>query len=365
MAEIGSKLKSTFDLENSLLIKAAIFNLGEKGNRLLITAHHLVVDGVSWRILLEDLATILDMKRHLLKISLPPKTSSYQKWTNHVKEYAAKLQMEKECYWTKWLANVDTQIIVGTTNSQVPMKQTATVNKKVSREVTEQWLLHTNTAYQTEPVDLLIISLSMAMQHMSGNQSILLEMEGHGREEMDDELDVSRTVGWFTSIFPVLLTLPESGLTEQIKTMKEQLRQIPNKGFDYLLKRYMSKQLLPEKAEQQMIRFNYLGDFDNLEVPGMFTLSEESTGHDFGPLNHFNVLLDVSVMIIKSQIRMSVTYGSSQFSEKWISRFMDEWCNKLAEIVDHCVNKKNIEYTPSDFDTVELDQEDLDLLLMD
>jgi non-ribosomal peptide synthase protein (TIGR01720 family) len=127
----------------------------------------------------------------------------------------------------------------------------------------------------------------------------------------------------------------------------------------------MSKQLLPEKAEQQMIRFNYLGDFDNLEVPGMFTLSEESTGHDFGPLNHFNVLLDVSVMIIKSQIRMSVTYGSSQFSEKWISRFMDEWCNKLTEIVDHCVNKKNIEYTPSDFDTVELDQEDLDLLLMD
>lgn len=365
MTEIGGKLKSTFDLENSLLIKAAIFNLGKQGNRLLITAHHLVVDGVSWRILLEDLATILDRKQRIVKTGLPPKTSSYQKWTKHVKEYAARLQMEKECYWTKMMTHVDRQMIMKHDDNQVLMKQTETVSKKLSSEVTEQWLLHTKTAYQTEPVDLLIISLSMAMQHMSGNQSILMEMEGHGREEIDDELDVSRTVGWFTSIFPVLLTLPESGLAEQIKSVKEQLRQIPNKGIDYLLKRYISKQLTPEEVEHQIIRFNYLGDFDNLEVPELFTLSEEFTGHDYGPLNHFNVLLDVSVMVIKSQIRLSVTYGTNQLSEEWISRLIDEWSNKLTEIVNHCVNKENTEYTPSDFDTVELDQDDLDLLLMD
>ncbi|MBU7592684.1 non-ribosomal peptide synthetase [Metabacillus halosaccharovorans] len=365
MVEIGSVLKSSFDLETSLLIKAAIFYLGDQGNRLLITAHHFVVDGISWRILLEDLATILESKKQLLNISLSQKTASFQKWTKQVTEYAASLKTENECYWTKSLEHQDPQLIVRTDGSQQLMKQTATVSQKVSKDVTEKLLLHTNTAYRTEPVDLLLSSLSITMQHMTNNQSILFEMEGHGREEMNNEIDVSRTVGWFTSIYPVLISLPDSELADQIKTVKEQLRQVPNKGFDYLVKRYISKQQLPKTNEQQIIRFNYLGDFNNSETSDLFTLSEEFTGHDLGQRNNFNVLLDVSVMIIEGQLRLSVTYATSQFSEKWISRFMDDWVNKLTEIVDHCLNKQNIEFTPSDFDTVKLDQEDLDLLLMD
>lgn len=365
MAEIGFKIKSSFDLETSLLIKSAIFYLGDQGNRLLITAHHFVVDGISWRILLEDLATILDTKRQLLKITLPPKTSSFQTWTKQVTEYAASLQTENECYWTKNMAHRDLQLIATTDESQQLMKQTQTVSQKVSRDVTDQLLFHTNTAYQTEPVDLLLSSLSITMQHMTNNQTVLIEMEGHGREEMNDEIDVSRTVGWFTSIYPVLFTLPNSELADQIKAVKEQLRQVPNKGFDYLVKRYISKHPLPKTNEEQIIRFNYLGDFNNPVTSELFTLSEEFTGPDLGQRNNFNVLLDVSVMIIESQLRLSVTYATRQFSEEWISRFMEEWINKLTEIVDHCLNKQNIEFTPSDFDTVKLDQEDLDLLLMD
>ncbi|MGG4266744.1 amino acid adenylation domain-containing protein [Peribacillus simplex] len=362
---IGGKLKSEFNLETGLLIKAVNFDLGKHGKRLLIAAHHLVVDGVSWRILLDDLAKILDGKRRLVEIELPVKTWSYQRWTQEVKEYADSLPVEETGYWNEVTSHAARQLSGAPQDYQVLMQHTSTVRKNMSKETTKQWLLRTISAYQTEPVELLITSLAMTMLQMKGNSSVLMQMEGHGREEFQGDVDVSRTVGWFTSIFPVLLDLPDAELSVQIKQMKEQLRQVPNKGFEYLIKRYLNNQLAPISNEQQMIRFNYLGDFDGLAVPGFFALADEYTGPDTGPLNHFNVLLDFTAMVVKGQLHLSVIYGTSQFTEEWVTEFMDVWSDKLVQIVEHCANKKNTEYTPSDFDTVELDQEELDLLLMD
>ncbi|MDN4524084.1 amino acid adenylation domain-containing protein [Fictibacillus fluitans] len=366
IAEMGRHLKSDFDLESGLLIKGACFDLGTQGKRLLVIVHHLVIDGVSWRILLEDFALILSGKQHGNDNHQLAKTTSYRNWVEKVNEYAQEMPSKHTQHWGLLEEQFLRKTRFDSPHSPVLMRDTLTSHKAMGRGLTKKWLLDANTAYQTESVDLLIASLAMALLDMSKDRCIVMQLEGHGREEFNEEIDISRTVGWFTSIYPVMFELPDNSLGEQIKYIKEQLRTVPNKGFDYLINRYLNnKNIAAGKWEHQTVRFNYLGDFEGLEVPGLFTLADETIGLDTGPENHLNVQLDVSVWILKGEVHFSVTYGCSVYTEEQITGLLNLWSEKFIQIIEHCTSKESTEYTPSDFETVGLDQEELDFLLMD
>ncbi len=362
--QTGIQLKSSFNLATDLLFQAIYYDLGSQGKRLLLVAHHLVIDGVSWRILLEDLAEYWTAQQENRSLQLQAKTDSYQHWSRAIEDYRLHLGEQQLRYWKKLneqyqLSNNDPDLRCCSTT----IDQTFTLKAELDVSLTTRWLLEANTAYQTQSLDLLIIALAFAMKRTMNEDRLLLELEGHGREEFSATVDISRTVGWFTSMFPVSIKLPDTNLEQQIKQVKEQLRQVPDKGFPYLPARYTKSALLEPLPDNRMIRFNYLGDLDGFAMEGLFDIAEESTGADVGAVNAFTVDMDIQAMIKKGRLCLSIT--CSHYSREQMHELLQGWQQQLAVIVDHCVHKDSIVYTPTDFDTIQLDQDELDSLFAD
>ncbi|MBD1372685.1 amino acid adenylation domain-containing protein [Hazenella sp. IB182357] len=357
LERLGFELKSTMNLENDLLLRACYFDLGKQGKRLLITAHHLIIDAVSWRILLQDMIKLLEDRN--LSGTLPKKTHSYQYWVNQVETYASRLTDQDAVYWKSMKASKTWLPSDSVLNDQSQSIQQH--SERLHSEETQALLTKANEAFKTEPVDLLIAALAITVKEFTNQNRVCIEMEGHGREEFENGLDLSRSVGWFTSMFPMQIEIGEEMISTKIKSVKEQMRKVPNKGFDYLILKYLSRDLLDDNGS--MIRFNYLGDFDATVYPKLFTLSDESSGADIGSLNHLTAAMDITAMVINHELRLSISFNHNVFSPNTIQSFMEKWLYHLRTIIDYCSNQDHIEFTPSDFETLNLSQDELDSLI--
>ncbi|TMC21727.1 MAG: amino acid adenylation domain-containing protein [Chloroflexi bacterium] len=279
IADRANRIQASLDVQLGPLLRVVLFELGNgKPARLLIVIHHLAIDGVSWRVLLEDLQLAMAQLQRDEPIALPAKTVSFQRWAEHLQELAQSAPLQKErAYWLR-VAQVSTVSLprdfsVGSNT----WDWARTVNITLTKEETRLLLQEAPLPYRSHIQELLLVALVQTLTRWMGTQSIRLDMEGHGREELLDEmLDVSRTVGWFTSLYPVVFILQQNGgmepsdrLSQQrrwIKTIKEQLRSVPHKGVGYGLLRYLSDD--PELREQlasalpSEVSFNYLGQFD-------------------------------------------------------------------------------------------------------
>jgi NRPS condensation-like uncharacterized protein len=238
--ELGEKFKASFDIENDVLFKACVFNLGMGERRLLITAHHLVVDGVSWRIILEDLNNVLQHELKGKSYELPRKTHSVQAWAKELELYSQNQVLEERQYWDEVLEN---KIVYPTDydTEENNIKYVSTLKAELSVEETEKIQGEVNLAYGTEANEILIMALSLALSKYIRQKKVAIELEGHGREEISNKIDITRTVGWFTSMYPVILNTEGDNLNEKIKSLKEQLRGVPNKGFNFGVLKYLSR----------------------------------------------------------------------------------------------------------------------------
>ncbi|MFD1990026.1 amino acid adenylation domain-containing protein [Paenibacillus nicotianae] len=366
--QTGEQLKSSYDLHSDLLIQGIYYELGNQGKRLLLTAHHLVIDGVSWRIILEDLAQCWIMQKEGNEIVLPAKTHSYQQWTEALEMYQKQNNSKNLYYWENIYKKIQyTDTYINQTESsfqKTNMSESVYLTAQLDQVWTSRWLLEANTAYQTQPLELLIVALVCALKETLDQSAVLFELEGHGREEFSRTVDISRTVGWFTSIFPVSVQLPSTHLSEQIKAVKEQLRQVPDKGFTYLINRYLQP-TLEALPPEHMIRLNYLGDFDGFEVENVFELAEEWAGADIGTNNAFAVNMDIYAMVKKEQLCLNLTFSNQKYNLQKMERLIQNWHDQLIMIIEHCSKQHIAVYTPSDFETISLDQEELDSLFAD
>ncbi|HVV72540.1 MAG TPA: condensation domain-containing protein, partial [Verrucomicrobiae bacterium] len=225
----------------------------ERDNRLLIIIHHLVVDGVSWRILLEDL-------EELLEGGVKPgrKSSSYREWQEQLVHYGRRTLGQLK-YWTAVLAGYRPLVA---DNGLVRMADMGSCVVRLDKEQTRRLLQEVPRAYHTEINDVLLAALAKTICGWQGRDRITIGLEGHGREEgLFDGVDVSRTVGWFTSLYPVLLEVGQ-GIDGLLKGVKEQLRAVPDKGLGYGVLRYLKGAL--EDKDSWDITFNYLGQLDNI-----------------------------------------------------------------------------------------------------
>ncbi|WP_243649493.1 amino acid adenylation domain-containing protein [Baia soyae] len=358
MERLGLELKSTMNLEEDLLIDACVFDLGEQGKRLLLTAHHLIMDAVSWRILLGDMASLLENPNRL--DGLLPKTHSYQYWVNELHSYVANLTEDEIQYWKSIGKRTSGFSSSDATMSGNQLQQVAQVQEKLNAEETKALLTSANEAFRTEPVELLITSLALAIKEHTNQSRVCIEMEGHGREEFTPGLDLSRTIGWFTSMYPVLLEVGDEEFSAQMKSMKEQIRKVPNKGLDYLILKHMSNRL--QDGNEPLVRFNYLGDFDATAYPKFFTFASESSGSETGQVNHLTAVMDITAMIVNQELQLSITYNESEFHTETMASFMKQWLSHLQGILKQCCNQEQTQFTPSDFEMVNLSQEELDLL---
>ncbi|MEH2262095.1 condensation domain-containing protein [Nostoc sp.] len=241
------------------------------------------------------------------------------------------------------------------------------VSVYLSTEQTRALLQDVPGAYNTQINDVLLTALVQTFTHWTGSHSLLIDLEGHGREDLFEDVDLSRTVGWFTSIFPVLLKLEDrNNPGEVLKSVKEQLRRIPNRGIDYGILRYLS----PDESDQLQafpqaeVSFNYLGQFDQTQLTTLgWKYAQESSGSIHSPKGQRRHLLTVNGLVVEGRLKLEWQYSEHFHSWATVENLANEYIEALETIITHCLSPEAGGYTPSDFPEVEFSQEALDELL--
>jgi amino acid adenylation domain-containing protein/non-ribosomal peptide synthase protein (TIGR01720 family) len=364
----ATDLQAGFDLSAGPLINVALIDLGgEQPSRLLVVIHHLVVDGVSWRILLEDLLTGYEQLSRGEEITLPPKTTSFQQWARQLADYAQSVKLKDEsAYWlTAPRADV-ARLPVDFTGGANTVASEQTVEVTLGVEETRALLQDVPSAYQTQINDVLLTALAQTFREWTGSPSLLLNLEGHGREEIFADVDLSRTVGWFTSIFPVLLELDQPfDPGRALKNIKEQLRRLPNRGIGYGVLRYLSEDAASvarlKALPQPEVSFNYFGQFSRDEGgPQFFCQARESSGPSRSPRQQRRHLLEINGLVSGGRLQVAWTYSSNVHERAVVEMLADRFMEVLRSQIVHCQSPDSGGYTPSDFPDVELDQQQLD-----
>lgn len=360
MINLSRTLKSSFNIENGSLLKACIFNLGNEERYLLIVAHHLIIDGVSWRILLEDLSSLLKQQINHVKLQLSKKTNSIQDWTCLLQKYIPSIPINEIKYWENITNNIalhkmDYDLGNDNFDSAIILKREFTHNQ------TQLLLTSSNEAYNTKPNDLLITALSLALCKITLQNKVTIELESHGREEIGENINLGRTVGWFTSMYPVNLIINEDyDLGLCIKTIKEQLRSIPKNGFNYGVLKYLTDNL--SQKIYKLVRFNYLGDFDNSLNNNLFEFVNENVAEDISIYNHMSFLIEIVAKVINGKLDLTLTYSANKFKRESMENLINEFESYITKVLIYCCEKEKREFTPSDFSSSNLSNEDLENL---
>jgi amino acid adenylation domain-containing protein/non-ribosomal peptide synthase protein (TIGR01720 family) len=370
MARTIDALHASFDLGRGPLFRACHFACGDEPDRLFLVAHHLVVDGVSWRILLGDLWSAYEQASRGSVVTLPPKTTAFQHWGRELAEYAQGTALAGEVpYWRQQTSGGVPRLPIDRTNGPNAVASRSTVSVALTELETQALLTQVPEAYGTQVNDVLLTALLRAFAEWTGSRTAVIDLEGHGREDVFDDVDLSRTVGWFTTLFPVRLELPPGdGPGDALKSIKEQLRAIPQRGLGYGLLRYMREQpdvsVLSSAPHAAEVSFNYLGQFDQtLPDSAPFRFAAESSGREQSGRAVRSRLLDVVSMIVDNRLRLSIQFSENLHRRETIQALADRFGASLRGLIEHCLSPESGGASPSDFPLADLDQATLDRLL--
>ncbi|MFD0201926.1 MULTISPECIES: non-ribosomal peptide synthetase [Saccharothrix] len=273
LEKVADEVHASFDLATGPLLRAVLFQSDQP--LLLLVAHHLVVDGVSWRILLDDLQSAYRGE------DLGAKTTSYQEWSRRLEAHVLGGALDDEVeHWTQSFPPF-----------RKPTGTPEAVTVELSEEDTDALLRGAPAAYRTRINDVLLAAMAWALSRWTGSSRVAVDLEGHGREDVLD-VDLSRTVGWFTTMFPVTLEVPEGGWRDRVKAVRRQLRAVPGNGFGYGALRQHG--LVPDGG-RPAVSFNYLGQFDggSAESTGLYREVRPAVGEEHYPADAGDHVLDV------------------------------------------------------------------------
>jgi amino acid adenylation domain-containing protein/non-ribosomal peptide synthase protein (TIGR01720 family) len=366
--ELIAQQQASLSISNGPLFRAAYFDRGRQPHQLLLVVHHLVMDGISWRILLEDLQTAYEQLERGTAVTLPAQTTGFQTWAQNLTQYVQSKQFAPNLDY--WLDNTPApdNIPLDNPNGGNTMAVEAIMSYTLTPEETEALLHQVPTAYNTRIDEVLLTAVAQAHQTWTGSPSLLINLEGHGREDILPNSDITRTIGWFTTIFPINLQLSASGQPgDDLKAIKEQMRQIPNRGMEYGLLRYLhpDRDLREKLVEREtaVLSFNYLGQFNEQTKAGLFRIVAGANASSFAPENQRPHILDVNSSIHNQQLHLDLHYSRELHHQQTIAQFGDELMRRLRDLIKHCQSPQAQGYTPSDFDKISLDQGELDDLI--
>ncbi len=330
---ILTEWQSNFDLQHGPLFHVGYLTGYADGSaRLHFAFHHLIMDSVSWRIIIEDLRCLYEGG------ALAPKSSSYRQWSEAVQHYAENHEAEKK-YWNNILFRHCEKLSSGPGASR---------HFTLNITQTENLLSGIHHVYQTQINDVLLSALSLALFQLTGECDHSILLEGHGREEINDTLDITRTVGWFTTMYPVQL-MSKSNALETLKNTKEMLRKIPNKGIGYGSFHGYHAKILPK------ISFNYLGQFEQ-SINTIWALTNEKVGETTSSVYGSPLLININAWVINGELQFSLDGQLVQESMDELAEYYQQSLEKLIKIL----KKTSRRYlTTSDVDNV-INQEYLD-----
>ncbi|HEX8474860.1 MAG TPA: amino acid adenylation domain-containing protein [Pyrinomonadaceae bacterium] len=380
----ATQLQTSLNLADGPLMRVALFDMGRgKTGPLLTVIHHLAVDGVSWRILFEDMLTVYGQLRRGEAVALPRKTTSYKQWAERLAQHAqTEATLSELDYWLAVSEKVSEKLLSERLTQMMPVDfrdgfntraSARTISMSLDEDETRALLQDVPEVYHTQSNDLLLTALARAFSSWSGRRSVAVALEGHGREEIAEDIDLTRTVGWFTTIFPILLDpgAASSSHGSALQTIKEQLRSIPRRGIGYGLLRYLSaSDELQERLERLRavalpeMSFNYLGQFDQVLPPSApFVLAREASGALADLRGHRRHVLEITGGVIGNRLELVWTYSENIHRRTTIEAFAARLMEELRALIAHCLSPDAGGYTPSDFPLANLAQEQLNNLL--
>ncbi|HEX9984875.1 MAG TPA: amino acid adenylation domain-containing protein [Thermoanaerobaculia bacterium] len=396
-----------FNLSEGPLFRAVYFAASENATgRLFIVAHHLVIDGVSWRILLADIERAYDQSRTGQKIDLGRKTSSLQQWGAALHDYAGSAALAKEKSF--WLAQQEVPVAplrtddpasgeadgthgtnrtngtheipgthAATTTNDTPIGPISPIGPidpigpivprinreriRLTRSETEALLQRCGAAYRTSVNELLLSGVYLGMRRWTGAKAIRIALEGHGREPLFDRLDTTQTVGWFTTIYPVTLHSRAGEVADVIKSVKEQLRAVPNNGIGYGVLRQLENDPELAGAIEPEVLFNYLGQLDTaVDAEGAFRPAAESTGSAHGDRLRRTEKLAFNGKVVGGELTFAIDYSEAQYRAETMAELAACLEDSLRAVIEHCLTIGRGAHTPSDFPLANVTQEQLD-----
>ncbi|WP_455917339.1 non-ribosomal peptide synthetase [Pseudomonas cerasi] len=356
----------SLDLEHGPLLRALLVDGPQGQQRLLIAIHHLVVDGVSWRVLLEDLQTVYRQLSDGQSVSLPAKTSALRDWAARLQAYASSESLREELsLWQDRLAGAAVVLPVDRPHGSLLTRDADTVSVRLDAQHTRQLLQQAPSAYRTQVNDLLLTALARVLCRWSGHDSALVQLEGHGRETLFDDIDLTRSVGWFTSAYPLRLT-PQVEPGASIKAIKEQLRGVPHKGLGYGVLRYLADDLCKQTMAalpSADITFNYLGQFDqSFGADALFHPLDEPAGLAHDPQAPLPNELSVDSQVYGGELVLRWTFSRERHDQQTIRELAEAYLGELQSLIAHCLSDAAGGLTPSDFPLAHLTQPQLDSL---
>ncbi|MEC1581804.1 plipastatin non-ribosomal peptide synthetase PpsC [Bacillus subtilis] len=358
-------LQQSINLQEGPLLHAALFKT-LTGDYLFLAIHHLVVDGVSWRILLEDLSAGYQQAAAGQTIQLPPKTDSYQEYARRIQEYAQSSKLiREEAYWRSVEEQQAAELPYEIPHHvNIDSSKRDSLSFSLTEADTAVLLQNVNHAYGTDTQDILLTAASLAICEWTGGSKLRIAMEGHGREHILPELDISRTVGWFTSMYPALISFENhrNELGTSVKTVKDTLGRIPNKGVGYGMLKYLThpenKSITFSKTPE--ISFNYLGQFNDIERQDTFRPSSLGSGKDITHTWKREQIIEMSAMAADKKLHFNLSYPPARFHRNTMEQLINRIEHFLLDIMKHCAGQQKTEKTLSDFSSQSLTAEDLD-----
>ncbi|QEM12508.1 non-ribosomal peptide synthetase [Mucilaginibacter rubeus] len=355
MQQLGSKAQHDLNIQPGKNMKLVLFQL-ENESRLLIIIHHLVIDGVSWRILVEDIDNLLLQYKAGTPLALPAKTTPYTTWAEKLKEHYSE---KDDAFWNK-LNNSNFNAPVkdnpgGTNRIQDARTIKFSLNKELTRQLTEQ----TGFAYNTGINDILMTALALACSREFDIDSLVVDVESHGRDSIRG-INISRTLGWFTAFYPIHLNIGKGTIADAVTNVKDALRKSPEFLHGYLLNRQAQSNA---RELCTNICFNYLGQFDT-----------DISGRNFSILNNNEPYQTIGLtetrfyeweflgMIMHEELEMSFTFSTAQYDAEKMELFFNSYQKYLVDIINHCNAVTNPVITASDFSFKQLSAEELKLL---
>ncbi|MCY1022989.1 non-ribosomal peptide synthase/polyketide synthase [Pyxidicoccus sp. MSG2] len=361
----AARAQAALDLAQGPLLRAVLFSMGAgQPDRLLLVIHHLVVDGVSWRTLLEDLESAFRHLRRGQPPELPPRTTSFKAWAERLHAFAAEAELRAEAdFWCAQAARPVEPLRVDGPGGANTVASARVVSVVLDAETT-QLLREAATAWRARLDELLLASLALALKQGLGAERVRVLLEGHGREALFEGVDLSRTVGWFTAAYPVVLDMSGRGSEgDLLRSVRDAVRSVPGRGLSFGVLRYLradeTRQLLA-RMPAAAVAFNYLGQFDGLASElSLFEPALEGSGPAHGSGGLRSHALEVGGRILGGCLRLDWTYSENLHQRATIESLARRCLDALRALVAQRASPDTLRYTPVDFPLAKVGPEPL------
>ncbi|PPT34605.1 hypothetical protein XarjCFBP7653_19930 [Xanthomonas arboricola] len=364
IAARGEHHQASLRLDRGPVFKAVLFG-GTQASRILIVAHHMVVDGVSWRVLLEDFERAWQKCLDGSAAALGAGGTSYQYWSQLLGRLAAEGAFAGERdYWRGQAASAGFDYREHLPDRTPTMQSTRQVLVELSDEETSALLTHANAPYATRTLELLLASVYLGLAPRAGTPSFSVALEGHGREELETGLDLSETLGWFTSIHPHVLSGDPADPGATLRSVKDNLRAVPRGGIGFGVLKYLVGDAALQQADgADHLIFNYLGQLDaGGDATSAFALANEAAGPESAPTARRMHRLSIAAFVLGGRMRLTLDYSEHEFGAATAAAMLDDIVAATRTLLAHCGAQRRQVRTPADFPLASVDAATLERL---